>query len=573
MADFTIDDLISKNKITQKNAIDHFSDGMSEDQLAMIAKMFDSNPKSEPGFIYAVVLGRNGNKDAIDKMILYLQNKNYSIQKQAEISLISIGKNAVEPLLKATAIDDSVLLMNIARIVRSMKETNIPLMLKMLEGGTQPMKLIAAYVLGKIKNDDKVIISLIKALANEDAELDKIIIESLVETGEKVIVLVQKVFKNCSDRIAAILMEVLFKIGAPSYKLLSECMDSPTLTLRRHAPYAIRFASDEATVKKIIDALNDSDYYVCESACKYLIHNLKQSSYIIVKKMSEAAIAAEKKGSEPQLSENQVHWLIKALCSDFDSFSEHVLLYMKNPEEVKQGQTAITHSLKLSLAGAASEYMNPVIISRLIKWLADESYFVRENSINLLIEYGHKFVTELVTALGDPKEEVRAGLITVLQNIKDAAFGFLLENLKMGNNEMRYNCAYALGFLNDRNAIPNLKASLSDGNDWVREYAMLSLGKLGEAEALVGMLSRADEKTKLIISKALGFCGASAFNILYDALMGAPVDRREPIAKAMMEMGPAIKEPLQKVMETEENENVRFWLIKVSRAFNKKPEL
>ncbi|EKD68439.1 MAG: hypothetical protein ACD_47C00625G0001 [uncultured bacterium] len=41
----------------------------------------------------------------------------------------------------------------------------------------------------------------------------------------------------------------------------------------------------------------------------------------------------------------------------------------------------------------------------------------------------------------------------------------------------------------------------------------------------------------------------------------------------MMEMGPAIKEPLQKVMETEENENVRFWLIKISRAFNKKPEL
>lgn len=573
MADFTIDDLISKNKILQKNAIDHFAGGASEEQLAMIAKMFDSNPKSEQGFVYAVVLGRNGNKEAIDKMILYLQNKNYSIQKQAEIALISIGKNAVEPLLKATAIDDSVLLMNIAKIVRCMKDTNVPLMLKMLEGGTQPMKLIAARVLGKIKNDDKVVISLIKALANEDAELDGIIIDSLVEAGEKVVPLVQKVFKNCSDRIAAILMEVLHRIGAPSYKLLCECLDSPTLSLRRHAPYAIRFASDEATVKKIIEVLNDSDYYVCESACKYLIHNLKHSSYIIIKKMSEATIAAQQKGSEPQLSENQIHWLIKALCSDFNSFSEHVLLYMKNPEEIKEGQTAITHSLKLSLAAAAAEYMNPVIVSRLLKWLADESYFVRENSINLLIEHGHRFVAELVTALGDPKEEVRAGIITVLQNIKDAAFGFLLENLKMGNNEMRYNCAYALGFMDDKSAVPQLKAALSDGNDWVREYAMMSLGRLGEAEALVAMLPRADEKAKSIISRALGFCGASAFNILYDALMGAPVDRREPIAKAMMEMGPAIKDQLQKVLETEENENVRFWLIKVSRSFNKKPEL
>ncbi|HPG58800.1 MAG TPA: HEAT repeat domain-containing protein [Candidatus Wallbacteria bacterium] len=573
MADFTLDDLISKNKLTQKNAIEYFSNNIGEEQLASLNKMFESNPKSEAGFIYAVVLGRNANKEAIDKMILYLQNKNYSIQKQAELSLIYIGKNAVEPLIKATAIDDSVLLMNIAKIIRNMKDTNVAFMLKMLESGTPPMKLIATHVLGKIKNDDKVMISLIKALANEDGELDKLIIESLVENGEKVIPLVQKVFKNCNDRITAILMEVLFRLGAPAYKLLTECLDSPTLSLRRHAPYALRFASDEATIKKIIDSLNDSDYYVCESACKFLIHNLKHASYIIIKKLSEFTISSMQKGTEPQLSENQIHWLIKALCSDFDSYSEHILIYMKNPEEVKQGQVAITNSLKLSLASAASEYMNPVIMSRLLKWLADENFFVRENSINLMITYGHNFVAELVTALGDPKEEVRAGIITVLQNIKDAAFGFLLENLKMGNNEMRYNCAYALGFMGDKSAIPQLKASLSDGNDWVREYAIISLGKLGEAEALVGMLARADEKTKSIISRALGYCGAEAFGILYDALMGAPIDRREPIAKAMMEMGPAIKDQLQKVLETEENENVRFWLIKVSRAFNKKPEL
>ena len=573
MADFTLDDLISKNKITQKNAIDFFSSNIDEERLATIAKMFDSNPKSEAGFIYAIVLGRNGNKDAIDKMILYLQNKNYSIQKQAELSLIYIGRNAVEPLVKATAIDDSVLLMNIARIIRNMKEVNVAFMLKMLESGTQPMKLIASYVLGKIKNDDKVIISLIKALANEDNDLDKIIIDSLVESGEKVIPLIQKVFKNCNDRIAAILMEVLFKIGQPSYKLLSECLDSPTLTLRRHAPYALRFASDEATVKKIIESLNDSDYYVCQSACNYLIHNLKQASYIIIKKMSEATVAAMQKGAEAQLSENQIHWLIKALCSDFDAFSEHILIYMKNPDEVKQGQVAITHSLKLSLSTAASEYMNPVIMSRLLKWLGDESFFVRENAINLMIACGHKFVAELVMALGDPKEEVRAGIITVLQNIKDAAFGFLLENLKMGNNEMRYNCAYALGFLGDKTAVPQLKAALSDGNDWVREYAIMSLGRLAEAEALVALLPRADEKTKSVVSKALGFCGADAFGLLYDALMGSPVDRREPLAKAMMEMGASIKEPLQKALETEENENVRFWLIKVSRSFNKRPEL
>jgi HEAT repeat protein len=289
--------------------------------------------------------------------------------------------------------------------------------------------------------------------------------------------------------------------------------------------------------------------------------------------MSEATIAAMQKGAEAQLSENQVHWLIKALCSDFDAFSEYVLIYMKNPDEVKQGQVAITHSLKLSLSTAASEYMNPVIMSRLLKWLGDESFFVRENSINLMIAHGHKFVAELVMALGDPKEEVRAGIITVLQNIKDAAFGILLENLKMGNNEMRYNCAYALGFLDDKTAIPQLKGALADGNDWVREYTIMSLGRLGEAEALVALLPRADEKTKAVVSKALGFCGANAFSLLYDALMGSPIDRREPLAKAMMEMGASIKEPLQKALETEENENVRFWLIKVSRSFNKRPEL
>ena len=573
MSNFTLDELISKNKIAQKNAVDFFSSNITEDQLAMIAKLFDANPKTEAGFIYAIVLGRNSNKDAIDKMILYLQNKNYSVQKQAELALINIGKNAIEPLLKATAIDDTVLHMNIAKIIRKMQDINVPLMQKMLESGTLQMKLIAAFVLGKVRNDEKVIITLIKALANEEDNLDSLIIKSLSENGEKVLPLIQKVFKNCNERVAAILMQVLHDIGKPSYKILMDCLDSPTLCLRRHAPYAIRFAHDEATIKKIIDTLNDSDYYVCENACKFLIHNLKQSSYLLIKKLNESNIAAMAKNTAAMLAENQVHWMIKALCSDFNAYSENVLIYMKDPEELKQGELPINQSMKLSLASGISEYMNPVIVSRLIKWLGDESFFVRENALTILCEYGADFVPEIVMALGDPKEEVRSGIISILKVIKDAAFGTLIENLKLGNNEMRYNCAYALGFLEDTNAIPALKNALGDGNDWVREYAIMSLGRLGEAGALVNILPRADEKTKALVSKALGFCGAQAFEILMESLTKAAIDKREPIAKAMMEIGECIKEKVQKVLETEENENVRFWLIKVSRSFNKKPEL
>ncbi|HNY13535.1 MAG TPA: hypothetical protein PKK26_18270, partial [Candidatus Wallbacteria bacterium] len=220
MSEFNLGDLNNKNKIVQKNAIDFFSNNISPEDSSKLANLFDQNPKSELGLIYSVILGRNGNKDVIDKLILYLQNKNYSLQRQAELALINIGKPAIEPLIKATAIDDKTLLMRISRVIRNMEDVNIPLMLKMIESGTTPMKIIAAYVLGKIRNDDKVIISLVKALANDEPDIDLLVIDSLVENGENVLPMIQKVFKNCNDRIAGILMEVLYRIGKPSMKIL-----------------------------------------------------------------------------------------------------------------------------------------------------------------------------------------------------------------------------------------------------------------------------------------------------------------------------------------------------------------
>ncbi len=573
MSEFNLGDLNNKNKIVQKNAIDYYSSNISPEDSSKLANLFDQNPKSELGLIYSVILGRNGNKDVIDKLILYLQNKNYSLQRQAELALINIGKHAVEPLIKATAIDDKTLLMRISRVIRNMEDMNVPLMLKMIESGTTPMKVIAVYVLGKVRNDDKIIISLVKALANDEPDLDLLVIDSLVENGESVLPMIQKVFKNCNDRIAGILMEVLYRIGKPAMKILMECLDSPTLSLRRHAPYALRFANDVETIKKIIAALNDSDYYVCESAYKYLCHNLEEATYTIVKMLDDSALAVEMKKPENAIAENQMHWLIKSLCKDFEKNSEHVLIYMKNPEELKNRQQPIPQNLKISLACAVTTYMNTVMVSRLIKMLGDESYFVRENALTLLIEYGKPFVPEIIMALGDPKEDVRDGLIRVLKSIKSVAFSVLLENLRLGNNEMRYNSAYALGFMEDKAAVEPLKASLIDGNDWVREYAIMSLGKLGEYEALIAQLPRATDQTKAQVSKALGYCGAPAIDSLVNALRAAPVDKREPFAKAIMAVGEAGKSRIQAVLETEDNENVRFWLVKVTRSYEKKPSL
>lgn len=562
MSDFTLDDLNSRNKIRQKAAVDYFSTEISPEDTSKLETAFSENPKSESGFIYAIVLGRSGNRDVVDKMLLYLQDKNYSLQKKAELTLIGIGKNAVEPLIKATALEDDALLGKISSILRNMPETNVPLMQKMLESGTLPMKLIAAKVLGKIRNDDKILISLVKALANDDPQLDEIVLHSLVEAGEKIIPFIQKIFKNCNDRIARILMEALYRIGKPSLKLLLECLESPTLCLRRHAPYALRFANDVETLKKIVAALDDSDYFVCESAYRNLVINLKEAHYLIIKKLEE------------NCSENTMHWLIKTLNSDFDANSEHILLYMKNPEEIKlQGITAITPNLKISLTNALAENLNPVLISRLIKMLGDPDFFVRENSLYLLAEHGRKFIPQIIMALGDPSEDIRGGLISILRIIRDEAFGQLIENLRTGNNEMRYNCAYALGFMENRDAIEPLKGALNDGNDWVREYAIMSLGKLGEAQALIAMLARANEQTKMQVSKALSFCGADAVDPLIDALKAAPVDKREPLAKAIMGMGESVKDRVQQILDGEDNENVRFWLIKVVRSFGKKLEI
>ncbi|MEZ7892982.1 MAG: HEAT repeat domain-containing protein [Candidatus Wallbacteria bacterium] len=564
MSTFTLDDINNKNKILQKNALMYYSQSVTPEEISKLEKVFNDNPKSEAGLMAAIILGKNGNKEVIEKILIYLQDRNYSLQRKAELVLTEIGKNAVEPLVKYNGLDeDRGLLMRIAKVLRNMSEINIPLMLKMIEGGTLPMQIIAAFVLGRVKNDDKVLVTLIKALANNEPELDRVIIESLVEAGDKIVQIIQKVFKNCNEHIAEVLMEVLYRIGQPALKLLIECLDSPTLHLRRYAPYAIRFAKDADTIKKVIDVLNDSDYIVCYNAYRNLVENLtEEHKFLFFHKLLE-----------PNLPENQLHWLIKTLCSKFDEYSEQILLYMKTPEEVKPSETPMSDNVKISLAIAIADFFNSTLIARLIKMLGDQSYFVRENAIKILVENGRMFIPQIIMALGDPREDVRDAIIRILKVLKDHAFGVLLENLKTGNNEMRYNCAYALGYMEDKRAADQLTKALNDGNDWVREFAAASLGRLGEINSLLPLLNDNDEQSRAQIIKALGLCGKNALAPLIKALGEANIDKREGISKAVMALGPVIKDDLQMILETEENENVRFWLLKIMRSFSKKNEM
>lgn len=140
-----------------------------------------------------------------------------------------------------------------------------------------------------------------------------------------------------------------------------------------------------------------------------------------------------------------------------------------------------------ALGEIASIQQSPVFINAL---RADPDRAVRLNAALVLGRLADdNALAVLVKALEDKEAMVRVEAAHALSRYNSpAAFDILLTALRRNDSEnsrfIRQYAAVALGKLGDRRAVPNLIAALKDESELVRPAVAEALGRLGETEAI-----------------------------------------------------------------------------------------
>lgn len=161
---------------------------------------------------------------------------------------------------------------------------------------------------------------------------------------------------------------------------------------------------------------------------------------------------------------------------------------------------------------------------RLIEGLGDKNWTVRVKSALALGKMRERRAVEsLVNALGDENYYVRKCATTALIRIGKPSFDLLTASLEDTDWRVRRNAAYALGEMNDANAVGFLARALGDENLYVANEVKAALVKIGEpsVNSVVVLLRDNDIDVQKNAGYVLSQIGKPAVKPLIDMLKDA----------------------------------------------------
>lgn len=341
----------------------------------------------------------------------------------------------------------------------------------------------------------------------------------------------------------------------------------PLVTVLKDAERSVRIAAAEAlgkikeasAVQPLSLALSDKEGEVREAAAQALgqigdgraivpICAALANGYVRLAGVE----ALDKLGWQPDKSEaGAVYWIIKdqwAKCVEIGS------------PAVKPLTVALANRYhKETVARTLGQIGDARAVQPLITVLTDSSESNRQAAVRALTQIGTPAVESLIAALTDISGDVRHAAAQILAQIRDKqAVEPLIAALTDKEERVRWAVAEALdnlGWQPDRSetgaaywiakqewnrcvevgvpAIKLLITTLTDTNENVRKKAALTLGSIGDkqaVEALIAALKDMDESVGSAAAKALGQIGDAR--------------AKEPLTKAYMQGSPAAAEGL-----------------------------
>lgn len=195
---------------------------------------------------------------------------------------------------------------------------------------------------------------------------------------------------------------------------------------------------------------------------------------------------------------------------------------------------------KLELLNRIGQEKSEKTLQFLINTLADDNWVVRKNAAEVIKEFGEAAVPALSTALNSYSADIQHWSLHILGNCGIKGMPAILRAMKSNNEEMRFFACAALGGHPIAQGVTALLRALGDDKWRVRKSASDALVKYGEA--VIAPLQQVlktteDEDIRFWAIKTLGKLGPKAQKFLFEALRSGDKKIRYVIAAALGESG------------------------------------
>ncbi|MBK8905420.1 MAG: HEAT repeat domain-containing protein [Anaerolineaceae bacterium] len=434
----------------------------------------------------------------------------------------------------------------------------IPILLTMLESGTDTVRHRAAKALGEI-GDTVAVPVLITALNDKDWFLRSAAAEALGKIGDTTALfpLIHGLrFTESYERNS--IVSALWEIKDEALPILIAALRDSDWHVRSSAAEALGEVGDATVTSALVTTLGDSDKFVRSSAAEALgkIRDVAAVSPLITALGdSDSHVRSSSAESLGQIGDvAAVPTLVTALGGSDWSLKDSAAKALGQIRDVAAVLPLITalgdknsyvsSSAALALGQIGDKAAVPPLIAALGETgeipyirLVDGIYLCNSAAIALGKIGDEAAIPVLITALGDKNSLSERSVVEALKRVGEAAVPVLIAALEDNNNQVRNAAAKVLGKIGNVTAIPALITALSDSKSNVRNEAAEALGEIGDAIALPPLIIALDDNdwhVRRSVAEALGKIGdATAVPALVTALGDGVSDVRRNAARAL----------------------------------------
>ncbi|PKK91460.1 MAG: hypothetical protein CVV64_06810 [Candidatus Wallbacteria bacterium HGW-Wallbacteria-1] len=366
--------------------------------------------------------------------------------------------------------------------------------------GTGDDCLKALRVLESFSSDREAISILVTSLAHPKWKIRKAAADLLGKVGPSAMKDLIEAMESSNEDRSFWAIRILGDMGAKAVPFLAGAFNKTRDKDRRYnVVSALGSTNSVEAIGPLVEALRDGSWSVRREASNQLLL------------MGQESLPQLKKGCASK-DPNLKYWSIKTLARIMGSDALGSLKEIVQNPDSKARYYAVL---------ALGEIHDPAAADLLIEALGDESWIVRKLAADQLLRHGKECVPKLVTAFEKGSPDVRYWSIQLIGKIlKGNAIGSLGKILREGDESLRNYAILALGETRSEKAIPLLIKAFADPSWVVREQASDILASFGKKALshLEKAIQSDHEDIRFWAIRVLSKMAEQGFRVLADSL-------------------------------------------------------
>jgi HEAT repeat protein len=439
----------------------------------------------------ASALGEIGDPVAVPYLVQALGDPVWRVRRNAYESLLALGDAALPELTKSMAGANEDVAFWSAKALGKFGDKARGVLLSALKSGSHQLRFIIAAALGE-SGDTRIIKVLVKSLGEGAWITQKRSCDALAEIGPAALAPITEALVRARPPQDHWLMLAMSRMGPAGIEKLEEVLVAQGESFRWDKKDALtRIGEVLVPLYRRLFAQSEKDIRLFAVTCAGELLTSRPADDLLLSALSDRSWTIRKVAAE-RLAERGPA-VLDRLAVALETGDED-LRYWVTVIFRKMGDPGLPHLVRAladpntNIAYFASRALGGVrnreAVRPLIQALKAPSWPVRKNASDSLVALADFSVPELINRVNDEDEDVQYWVLKTLKAIGRPALPDIIRLLKRGTDEQRFFAAKALGLMRDPLSTDPLLEALSDGHEWVRLYAAIALGELGETRAV-----------------------------------------------------------------------------------------